>query len=130
MYQSINYDQDILMDVFLFNLLSSKSPAIKHNSDKTILWTFIVKSIKDDNLIRLMIFNLSFNIAPLHTYIKYYEDELKELNLKRYDKQCLASIVAILFKSLGYTISKRNYRKDAMIKYAAFFTKEVEMNCE
>jgi len=131
MLNVIEYDTDLLEDIFTMNLLSSKSPAIYHYNHKTDLWSLIQRSLKDDLLIQLMVFNMKFDIAPLHTYIQYYAHELHEFLITKYEKQCLGSIVSILFISLGFEKQKRNYRKDAMIKYASFFTKNdiAEDNC-
>ena len=123
MYKSIVYEKDVIEDVFKYNLESSKSPVLSQYYNNTELWTLIKSSIKDEIVIKLMIFNLELNIAPLHTYVKYYEDELRNYQLSKYDKQCLGSIVALLFVSLGYQKTKRNYRKDSITKYAAFFRK-------
>lgn len=123
MYKSINYKKDVIEDVFKYNLESSKSPVLSQYYNNTELWTLIKSSIKDEILVKLMIFNLELNIAPLHTYVKYYEYELCNYQLSKYDKQCLGSIVVLLFISLGYQKTKRNYRKDSIIKYAAFFSK-------
>jgi hypothetical protein len=126
MYRSLEYDKDLIKDVYLFNLKGSKSPLIYHYYEQTSLWTLLLDSLQDETLIKLMMFNIQFNIAPLHTFIKYYEDELCEYKLTRFLKQCLGYHVAMIFKSLGYKRIRQIYRKDAIIKYAAFYQKELQ----
>ena len=128
MYKSIAYEKDVIEDVFKYNLESSKSPVLSQYYNNTKLWTLIKSSIKDEIVIKLMIFNLELNIAPLHTYAKYYEDELSNYQLSKYDKQCLGSVVALLFVSLGYQKTRQIYRKDSIIKYAAFFERTCSSN--
>ena len=121
MNEKIDYDKDLLEDIFELNLFSSKSPALSHYYNDTELWKFIKESIKDVLLIQLMIFNLGFGIAPLHTFVQYFRRELLEMKLSKYDKQCLGSIVSIIFLSLGYKPLKRIYKGDSIIKYATMF---------
>lgn len=121
MFHSVKYDKELLEDLFNLNLFSSKSPALYHYHEQTDLWCLFKESITDETLIKLMIFNLSFNIAPLHTYIEYYSKELQLMKLSRYDKQCIGSIVVIIFISLGYKKTKRVYRGKSIIKYASYF---------
>ncbi len=126
MFKSIKYEEDILDDLFNLNLFSSKSPALSHYYDDTALWKLFKRSVTDATLIKLMIFNLQFNISPLHTYVQYYKKELQEFQLTGYDKQCIGSIVSIIFISLGYAKTKRVYRGKSIIKYASFFEKKGE----
>jgi hypothetical protein len=123
MYKSIEIEKDVIEDVYFYNLKSSKSPLLNQLYDKTDLWTLLRASIQDEILLKLMIFNLEFKIAPVHTFIKYYESELRNHILTRFHKQCIGYHVAFLLASLGYKKTKRIYRKDAIIKYGSFFEK-------
>jgi len=115
---------DVIEDVYFYNLKSSKSPLLKEYYTKTDLWTLLYASIQDETLLKLMIFNLHFNIAPLHTFIKYYEEELSKHQLTRYHKQCIGYHVSFLLATLGYKKTRQIYRKDAIIKYAAYYELE------
>ena len=119
---------DVIEDVYFYNLKSSKSPLLNLYYEKTNLWTLLCSSIKDETLLKVMIFNMEFNIAPAHTFIKYYEQELKTYSLTRFHKQCIGFHIAFIFATLGYQKIKRNYRKDSIIKYAAFFEKRCSPN--
>lgn len=68
-----------------------------------------------------MVFNLHFNISPVHVFIKYYQEELMQLNLNRFDKQCIGYHIAFIFKSLGYQETRQIYRRDAIIKYGGYY---------
>ena len=112
---------DIIEDVYFYNLKSSKSPLLNLYYEKTNLWTLLCSSIKDETLLKVMIFNMEFNIAPAHTFIKYYEQELNTYSLTRFHKQCIGYHITFLLASLGYKKTRQIYRKDSVIKYAAFF---------
>ena len=117
---------DVIEDVYFYNLKSSKSPLLKEYYEKTDLWTLLYASIKDETLLKVMIFNMEFNIAPAHTFIKFYEQELKAYSLTRFHKQCIGYHIAFLLASLGYKKTRQIYRKDAIVKYAAFFELELQ----
>lgn len=120
---------DTLEDVYFYNLKSSKSPLLSIYYDQTELWTLLHRSITDTFLLKLMVFNLYFNISPVHVFIKYYQEDLKQLNLKRYDKQCIGYHIAFIFKSLGYKKTRQIYRKDAIIKYGGYYEVSTNENC-
>jgi len=122
-YKSIHLEKDVIEDVYFYNLKSSKSPLLNLFYEQTDLWTLLNASIQDEILLNLMIFNMEFRIAPVHTFIKYYELELSNHILTRFHKQCIGYHVAFLLASLGYKKTKRIYRKDAIIKYGSFFEK-------
>ncbi|MBI9008476.1 MAG: hypothetical protein JEZ05_00465 [Tenericutes bacterium] len=123
MYKTIHLEKDVFEDVYFYNLKSSKSPLLNLFYEQTDLWTLLYASIQDEILLKLIVFNLEFNIAPVHTFIKYYESELNNHNLNRFHKQCIGYHVAFLLATLGYKKTKRIYRKDAIIKYGSFFEK-------
>ncbi len=118
---------DILEDVYFYNLKTSRSPLLSHYREKSILWTLLYESLSNEFLLKLMLFNTQFNIAPLHTFTKYYENELVEMQLNRFEKQCIGYHVATIFTSLGFKNTRKIYRKGAIIKYAAFFSKESQL---
>lgn len=109
----------------MYNLKSSKSPLLSIYYDKTDLWTLLESSLRDEFLIKTLLFNLSFNITPVHTYIAYYEATLREMHLSRFDKQCIGYHISFILASLGFVKTRQIYRKDAMIKYAGFYEKEM-----
>ena len=109
-------EKDVIEDVYLYNLKSSKSPLLKECYEETDLWTLLYASVKDEILIKVMLFNLEFNISPVHTFIKYYEDELLHHKLTRFHKQCIGYHVSFLLATLGYKKTRQIYRKDAIIK--------------
>ncbi|KFZ26537.1 MAG: hypothetical protein KQ78_01240 [Candidatus Izimaplasma bacterium HR2] len=114
---------DVIEDVYFYNLRSSKSPLLKEYYEQTDLWTLLYASIKNETLLKLMIFNMEFNITPVHTFIKYYEEELLNHQLTRFHKQCIGYHVSFLLATLGYKKTRQIYRKDAVIKYGAFYEK-------
>lgn len=114
---------DVIEDVYFYNLRSSKSPLLKEYYEQTDLWTLLYASIKDETLLKVMIFNMEFNITPLHTFIKYYEEELSNHQLSRFHKQCIGYHISFLLATLGYKKTRQIYRKDAVIKYGAFYKK-------
>ena len=116
-------EMDVIEDVYFYNLKSSKSPLLKEYYEKTDLWTLLYASIKDEMLLKLLIFNLEFNITPVHTFIKYYEEELSHYQLTRFHKQCIGYHISFLLATLGYKKTRQIYRKDAIIKYGAFYEK-------
>ena len=120
-----NIEIDTLEEIYLYNLKSSKSPLLSMYYDNTELWQLLYQSINDDLLIKLIIFSLEFNIAPVHVYLKYHEKELQDVLLTRFTKQCIGFHVAFLLASLGYKRTRRIYRKDAIIKYAGFYELEL-----
>lgn len=119
---------DVIEDVYFYNLRSSKSPLLNLYYEQTDLWTLLYASIKDEILLKVMIFNMEFNITPLHTFIKYYEGDLTNHQLTRFHKQCIGYHIAFLLASLGYQKTRQIYRKDSVIKYAAFFEKICSSN--
>ena len=116
-------EMDVIEDVYFYNLRSSKSPLLHLYYEKTDLWTLLYASIKDETLLKVMIFNMEFNIAPVHTFIKYYEEELSNHQLSRFHKQCIGYHIAFLLATLGYQKIRQVYRKDAIVKYGAFYEK-------
>lgn len=118
-------EMDVIEDVYFYNLKSSKSPLLSHYYDKTDLWTLLYASIKDEIVIKLMIFNLELGIAPVHTFITYYKEELRRLHITRFYKQCIGYHIAFIFATLGYKKTRQIYRKDAIIKYAGFYELEL-----
>lgn len=114
-------EMDVIEDVYFYNLKTSKSPLLTHYYEKTDLWTLLYSSLQDEFLIKLMPFNLVFNIAPVHTFITYYKEELEKLDLNRFDKQCIGYHVGFILATLGYKKTRQIYRKDAIIKYAGFY---------
>ncbi len=116
-------EMDVIEDVYFYNLRSSKSPLLKEYYEKTDLWTLLYASIKDELLLKLMIFNMEFHITPVHTFIKYYEEELSNHQLRGFHKQCIGYHITFLLASLGYKKTRQIYRKDAVIKYGAFYKK-------
>lgn len=116
-------EMEVIEDVYFYNLKSSKSPLLKEYYEKTDLWTLLYASIKDEILLKLLIFNLEFNITPVHTFIKYYEEELSHHQLTRFHKQCIGYHLSFLLATLGYKKKRQIYRKDAIIKYGAFYEK-------
>lgn len=117
----IKIDSEIFKDIFMFNLLSSKSPVLYHYYEKTKLWDFVEDLLNDIVMIKIMIMNQNLNIAPLHTMLEYYDTEIDEIINTKFYKQCLGSIVSLIFVSLGYKKYKQKYKKDAIIKYASIF---------
>lgn len=119
-------EMDVIEDVYFYNLKSSKSPLLYHFYEKTDLWTLLYASLQDEMILNLMVINLDLNITPVHTFITYYKKELVTLHPNRFDKQCIGYHVACIFKSLGYKKTRQIYRKDAIIKYAGFYEKELQ----
>ncbi len=119
-------EMDVIEDVYFYNLRSSKSPLLKEYYEQTDLWTLLYASIKDEILLKLMIFNMEFNITPLHTFIKYCEEELSNRQLSRFHKRCIGYHVSFLLATLGYKKTRQIYRKDALIKYAAYYELELQ----
>lgn len=68
--------KELLEDIVIFNVEYTNSRVFGQYYCKTELWELIKKSIGNEILIKLMIFTQSLNIAPLHTLIEYYKDEL------------------------------------------------------
>lgn len=118
-------EMDVIEDVYMYNLKSSKSPLLGEYYDKTELWTLLSDSISDEYLINLMVFNLEFNISPLHVFLKYYEERFKKVVLTKFTRRCIGSHVSFILASLGYERTKRVYRKDAIIKYGGFYEKQI-----
>lgn len=116
-------EMDVIEDVYFYNLRSSKSPLLKEYYEQTDLWTLLYASIKDEILLQVLVFNMKFNVAPVHTFTKYYEVELNDHHLSRFHKQCIGYHVAFMLATLGYTKTRQIYRKDAVIKYGAFYEK-------
>ncbi|ERJ12513.1 hypothetical protein [Haloplasma contractile] len=122
-FNKIVYDKDLLEDIVCLNIESSRSPVLGQYYYRSELWNLVKRSIQDDILIKLMIFNQDLNIAPLHTFIEYYSNEIKNMELSIYDKRCLGSFIKFIFMSLGYKTSKRSYREDSLLKYGRIFIK-------
>ena len=124
MFKLQNIEIDTLEEIYLYNLKSSKSPLLSMYYDNTELWQLLYQSINDELLIKLIIFSLEFNIAPVHVYLKYHEEELQTNVLTKFTKQCIGFHLAFLLASLGYKRTRRIYRKDAIIKYGGFYELE------
>jgi hypothetical protein len=119
-------EMDVIEDVYFYNLKSSKSPLLTHYYEKTDLWTLLYASLQDEFVLKLMLLNLTFKIAPVHTFITYYKEELDKMNLTRFDKQSIGYHIAFIFATLGYKKTRQIYRKDAIIKYAGFYELEMQ----
>lgn len=119
-----NIEIDTIKEIYLYNLKSSKSPLLSEYYDKTAIWTLLERSVVDETLIKLIIFNLDFNISPLHVFLKYYEKELQNVVLTKFTSRCIGAHIAYLLASLGYKRTRRTYRKDAIIKYGGFYELE------
>jgi len=119
-------EMDVIEDVYFYNLKTSKSPLLMQYYKKTDLWTLLYPSLQDEFLIKLMLFNLTFNIAPVHTFATYYKEELEKLHITRFDKQCIGYHIAFIFATLGYKKTRQIYRKDCIIKYAGFYELELQ----
>ena len=117
-------EMDVIEDVYFYNLKSSKSPLLYHFYEKTDLWKLLYRSIKDELVLHMMILNLDLNIAPVHTFITRYKKELEKRSLSKFDKQCIGYHVSYLLAALGYKKTRQIYRKDAIIKYAAYYELE------
>lgn len=117
---------DVIEDIYFYNLKTSKSPLLAHYYDKTELWTMLLPSITDKLLIKLMIFSLEFNIAPVHVFLKYYEKEFNGIVSTKFTSRCIGFHISFLLASLGYKRTRRIYRKDAIIKYGGFYEKQLQ----
>ena len=124
MFKLQNIEIDTLEEIYLYNLKSSKSPLLSMYYDNTELWQLLYQSINDELLIKLIIFSLEFNNAPVHVFLKYYDEELQDHVLTKFTKQCIGFHLAFLLASLGYKRTRRIYRKDAIIKYGGFYELE------
>jgi hypothetical protein len=122
MFKLINLDIDSLKPIVEYNLHTSKEPAMNLYYRKTQIWKLLSKAINSEEFIKIMIFNNDyFDIACVYTFCIYYENELSEIKLNDFDKQCVGRVLKYVFTSLGYKAKRRTRSIFYPIKYGTLY---------
>lgn len=119
---NIEYSQQMIFDAIEVVFTSTTSPALYHYYEKDHIWEAISKAIKDEDFMRVVIYNNDYlSVAPVHTFCAYFIDDKVELST--FEKNSIGRIFKFVFNVLGYEDSIRVYRKKSSVKYGKVFIK-------
>ena len=122
MFRYLDFDLELFKPILEYNLYSSKEPAMNLYYRNTPIWKLLLKALNSEEFIKIMLFNNDyFDIACAFTFCVYYENELSELKLSDFDKQCVGRVLRYVFISLGYKAKRRTRSIFYPIKYGTLF---------
>ena len=117
-----DYSSEIVIDSIELNLMSNSNPALYHYYEKDWLWELFYKAIKDEDFMKVVIFNNDYmKIAPVHTFCGYFLDG--QFTLRPFEKNSVGRLFKFVFQVLGYKDGIRVSNIHHEIQYAKLFIK-------
>lgn len=121
-WDTIKYVPKVIFDSIEMVLTTEGNPALYHYYEEDHIWIMVKKSLNDIDFMKLIIFNNDYlGIAPVHSFCAYNCEVEK---LTSFEKNSIGRFFKFAFRVLGYSNSKRVYKKWLPIQYAQVFLKK------
>jgi len=122
MFKHMDLKLETIKPIIEYNLHTSREPAMNLYYRHTPIWKLLTKALNSEEFIKIMLFNNDhFDIACVYTFCAYYQNELKQMDLSNFDKQCDGRVLKYIFTSLEYVDKRRTRSIYYPIKYGTLY---------
>lgn len=121
---TVEYTAKEVIETFEKSFASEYKPFAKYQLEEHSLWQMLVLILQDTKLMNHIIFcNDMLELPPIRVIVAAKIDELEAMKLSAYDKKFMGAFCSFLFKSFGYTETRKTATGNPTIKTAMCFAK-------